>query len=97
MGDDERGVGEHFAAGAVVGMVVAQNQVLDRPAEAFGKLGLEPSGGVRVDPIGGDDARRRDQENRVMKPVLEPVEVAGDLGDASLRRRLRRRRASEGD
>ena len=73
VGDHRRGVGEDLAAGAVVAVIVAEDQVLDRPVESLGDLGFEPGGRLFVDGIGDDHAIRRHQEDGIVKFVLEAV------------------------
>ncbi len=84
VGDHHGGVGEDLAARRMVGVVVAQHQVLDRHSEALVDLGLQPGRGLGVDRIGGDDAVGRHQEDREVEVVLKAVEIAGDLGDRAL-------------
>ena len=77
------GVGEDLAAGAVVAVIVAEDQVLDRPVESLGDLGFKPGGRLFVDGIGDDHAIRRHQEDGIVKIVLEAVEIARDAGDGA--------------
>ena len=66
-------VGEHFAAGDMITMVMAVNHIADGLVEPLGDLGLEPGGGIGIDGIGDDDAVRRDQVYRIMKIILKAV------------------------
>ena len=78
-----RGVGEDLAAGAVVGVVVAEDEVLDGPVEPLVDLGFEPGGRLRVDGVGGDHPLRCHQEDGEVEVVLKAVEVACDVGDGA--------------
>ena len=98
------GVLERLAAGDVVEVVVAVDQVLDRLVGDLLDLVdvLLPAGRPAVgDRIGGDHARIGDDEHRLMVAVAEDVDVVGavDLGGLDLRpggRRRRRRRRWRG-
>jgi hypothetical protein len=64
---------EHLAAGDVVSVIMAVDHVSDGLLEAFLNLVLQPCGGLGVDRVRRDDAFGRDQENRNVKVVLEPI------------------------
>ena len=81
VGDYRRGVGDDLAAGAVVGVIVAEDEVLDWPTESLVDLGFEPDGRLPVDGVGGDHPLRRHQEDGEVEVVLKAVEVACDVGD----------------
>ena len=83
-------VGEDFAAGGMVLMVVTVDEILDRLVETLFDLRLQPFGGASIDRIGDHYALVGDVENREVKIVLEPVDIAGDLGNRPFRRLLRR-------
>ena len=84
VGDDRRGIGEDLAAGAVVGVVVAEDEVPDQSIEPLVDLRFDPGGRLRVDGVGGDHALRRRQEDGEVEVVLEAEEVARDVGDGAL-------------
>jgi len=86
VGDDPRpGILERLAAGDVVEVVVAVDQIADRLVADLpdlldvGGRGLRPAVGDRV---GGDDAVVRDHEHRLVVAVAKHVDVVGafDLG-----------------
>jgi hypothetical protein len=90
MGDHHGGVGEDLAAGDMVAVVVAVDEVADRPVPALGDLGLQPLRRLGVDRVRDDHAVRRHREDREVEVVAEAVDLAGDAGDlAHRRRRLR--------
>ncbi len=66
-------IGKDLTSGAMIGMVVAVDQVFDWLIEALLQLGLEPLGRIRVDRIRRDDAVPRDKKYRNMESVLKPV------------------------
>ncbi len=84
MRDHDRGIGEHLAAGAVIPMIVAVDQVLDRLFVPFCELSFEPLRRGGIDGIGNDDPFRSDEKNRVMKVVLKAVQIALDVGNGTL-------------
>ena len=76
------GVLERLAAGDVVGMAVAVDDVADRRLRDFpdfGEIGIRCRT-VLADRIGGDDSLRRHHEHGLMALVAEHVDVVGDLG-----------------
>ena len=78
---DRRCVGEDGAARCVIEMAVAVDQMGDRLAKARGHLGLNPGGSLGVDRVGEYDALVGHHEDRVMKLILEAIDIARDVGD----------------
>ena len=76
-----RGAGEDGAARGVIEMAVTVDQSGDRLAKALGHLGLNPGGGVFVDGVGEHDALVGHGKDRIMKFVLEAIDVTRNLGD----------------
>ena len=75
------GIGDDLAAGAAVGVVVAEDEVLDRPIEPLVDLGFELGDRLRVDGVGGNQPLRRHQEDGEVEVFLKAVKVACDVGD----------------
>ena len=95
MGDDSgTGIFERLPAGDVVEVVMAVNQVSDRPVGDFPDFGDVGSASLRSavrHRIGGDDSVAGDEEHRLVIAVAEDVNVVGavDFGRRNLWR-LRR-------
>ena len=84
------GVVEHRGTRRMVLVVVAVEHVPDRRVgKALRQLRLDPRGRLDVDRVGQDDPGRGDEEDRVVLVVLNPVQIAGDTGDAAHGRTLR--------
>ena len=82
---DGAGVLERLAAGNVIVMMVAVDQVLDRRLRDlpdFIEIGLYRLRPAITDRIGDDDAGRRHDEHRLMVLIAKDVDVVGafDLG-----------------
>ena len=85
---------ERLAAGDVIVVMVAVDHVADRRAGDLPDLvdiGGDRLRPVAADRVGGDDARGRHDEHRLMALVAEDVDVVGalDLGGGEQRRRGR--------
>ena len=92
VGDERGGAGKHRAAGGVVVVAVAVDDVAHRHLESRVQLGLEPRGEVGVDRIAEDDAGGGDQEDRVPVAVACPIQIAGDRENLAHRPSCGRRR-----
>ena len=84
---DHHGAGilERFAAGDVVVMVVAVDQIFDGLVGDLldlGDIGHRRLRPAIADRIGGDHAGRRDDEHRLVVLIAEDIDVVGafDLG-----------------
>ena len=94
--DSGAGILEGLAAGDVIEVVVAVDQVLDRLAGDLLDLvhiGLSARRPAVGDRIGGDHAGLGDDEHRLMVDVAEDVDVVGALDLGRLDRRATRRGA----
>src|SRR5262245_15507689 len=88
--DGGAGVLERLAAGDVIEVVVAVDQVADRRLRDLADFGdvIRPAGGPAIaDRVGGDHAVLGDDEYRLMVAVAEDVDAvrAVDLGGLDLR------------
>ena len=84
---DECGrLGEHLAAGGVVVVRVAVDDIPDRYVETAVELALQPRRSVRVGRIHEDDALRGVEEHPIVAHVTESIEVAGQVNDLPARR-----------
>src|SRR5581483_967779 len=102
MGDHcSAGILEHLAAGNVVVVMVAVDQVLDRRLRDFAdfvEVGLGCLRAAVADRVGDDHACRRDNEHGLMVLVAENVDVVGAVDLRSLEHRpLRLRRRGRGE
>src|SRR5262249_5579518 len=83
---------EWFAAGDVVEMAVAVNNVFDRRlGHGLDRVDIGLHRPPLADRIGGDHAVRRDNEHRLMTAITEDVDIVRDLGSGEWRRSWRLR------
>src|SRR5262245_35431450 len=88
---------EWLAAGDVVEMAVAVNDVLDRRlGHGLDRVDIGLGRPTLADWVGGNHARGRDDEHRLMIAIAKDIDVVRDLGGGEWRRRwlLRLRRAA---
>ena len=71
-------------ARGVIEMAVRVDQVRDRLVEAVRDLVLEPPRRISVDRVSHDNAILRDDHHAEVELVLEPIDVALDLGKPAL-------------
>ena len=90
MTDEARSLGEDAAAGCVIPMMVAVDDIADWNVEARAELVLQPDCEVGVERICENDAVCRDEEHRSVKVVGRLVDAAGDMRDRSSRSLLRK-------
>ena len=79
--DEARGVGVDRAAGGVVPMRVAIDDVLDGDVETLVQLGFEPGGHFDADGLDQDDAVGRDHERRNIIVHSRVVDILGQFAD----------------
>lgn len=92
---DGAGILERLAAGDMIEMMVAVDQILDRgPGDLadFLEIGLRRLRPAVADRIGGDHPRRREHEHRLMVLIAED-NILGALDPGGREQRLGRRRS----